>query len=219
MILESLVETETVSGMGTCRVLDDALVACVHVIGASGSGKTSLVAGVAPHLAGSVRMALITAGSLPEACQRVLDESQMTVLRVRGEHGLLTPAEVRRSIERLPLHELDLVFIETTAPVDQGTLGDLGERARLCVLNAEEGLEQIGRHRCRFRGPSLIAVTKCDRVPAAEAVRLAKAIEALRRANPCATVVCTSIVRPAGIEETAGWVQQMVYDPLCLYVG
>jgi len=146
--------------------LREAGVAAVNLISAPGSGKTSLIESALRALAGQTRI-----GVLEGDPDTTLDAERIAVfgvpvVQIQTAGGCHLEANlVNRALDRLPLHDIDLLIIENVGnlvcPVDF----DLGESARAAIVSTAEGHDKPAKYPKLFRTTETVVLNKIDLLP------------------------------------------------------
>ncbi len=149
----------------------------VNIVSSPGSGKTALLERTLTDLQDRQRIGVIV-GDLQtdNDAQRLRGKSAPVVQITTGGYCHLEAQMVARAAEKLPLDELDLLFIENVGNLVCPASYDLGERVRVVLLSVTEGEDKPLKYPVIFQGAHIALVTKMD---LAEAVGLDA--EALRR--------------------------------------
>ncbi|WP_456475820.1 hydrogenase nickel incorporation protein HypB [Candidatus Pyrohabitans sp.] len=173
------------------KLLDAAGVVAVEVSGAIGSGKTSLIELAALNLK-EYRIAAI-AGDVVAS----LDAGRFEKLGVpaiplnTGRECHLDAHLVSHALEKLPLEELDIIFIENVGNLICPADFDLGAHSRVIVVSVTEGDDTIAKHPAIFRRAQLAVINKVDIAPYVDADPERMAEDA-RRINPSLEVIQVS---------------------------
>ncbi len=162
--LRQLIEVENMENKRTQHIralLDEKKALVVSVAGAPGSGRTLLLERTLMGL--DLRCAVIEGGAAPEIDAERLKGlcHQKCALAVKSE-GPLSAEALESALERLPLDDLDLVFIE-----DGGTLSEVGAahrwaHRRIALSDFAAGSQVPRKYPEIFEDADVIALTKVD---------------------------------------------------------
>ncbi|WP_440951658.1 hydrogenase nickel incorporation protein HypB [Methanococcoides sp. FTZ1] len=135
----------------------------MNIMGAIGSGKTTLIEEAINALRDRYRIAVIAGDVVAE-----MDASRFEKLGVKtvaantGRECHLDAKLVERSLEDLDLKNIDILFIENVGnlicPVDY----KLGERVRVVVVSVSEGDDTVLKHPMIFKTSDIAIVNKVD---------------------------------------------------------
>ncbi len=173
------------------RLLDNKKVVAIEVSGAIGSGKTTLIELAAKEL-NDYRIATI-AGDVVAS----LDAERFSKLGIpavplnTGKECHLDAHLVSHAIEKLPLDELDVIFIENVGNLICPADFELGAHARVVVVSVTEGDDTIAKHPAVFRKAQLAVINKVDIAAYVDADPRRMAEDA-RRINPQLEVIQVS---------------------------
>jgi len=178
----------------------------VNLMSSPGAGKTALLEATLPRL-GSTRAAVLEGDIETSADAERLAPFGVPVVQINtgpfgGDCHLPAPL-VADAMEKLPLAELDLVFIENVGNLVCPAEFDLGEARKVVLLSVTEGEDKPLKYPLIFRESSLALITKTDLLPHLD-FDLPRLEENLRRVNPELRVVQLSTRSGEGLE---GWLQ------------
>lgn len=184
-----------------------------NIMGAIGSGKTLLIEKTVQHLHKSFRIGAI-AGDVVAS----IDTSRFEKLGIPAT-GLNTGKEchldahlVGHGLLKLPLGELDILFIENVGNLICPADFELGEHKRIVVVSVTEGDDIVEKHPVIFSTADLIIVNKID---IAEAVN-ADADKMVRDAgtiNPRIDVLKLSLKTGEGFDKWIEFIRKSIKKP------
>jgi len=145
------------------KKLDKYQVFSVNVMGAIGSGKTTLIEEAIRQLKDKYRIAVIAGDVIAE-----MDSSRFRKLDVptipvnTGKECHLDAKLVEKALDEIDLSNTDLLFIENVGnlicPVDF----KLGEHLRVVIVSVTEGDDIILKHPMIFKTSDLAVINKVD---------------------------------------------------------
>ncbi|MEL4304328.1 hydrogenase nickel incorporation protein HypB [Methanococcoides sp. LMO-2] len=164
----------------------------MNIMGAIGSGKTTLIEEAINALGDRYRIAVIAGDVVAE-----MDASRFEKLGVKtvaantGRECHLDAKLVERSLADLDLKNIDILFIENVGnlicPVDY----KLGERVRVVIVSVSEGDDTVLKHPMIFKSSDLAIVNKVDISEAVDADP-AKMKADIKQLKPSIPVLLTS---------------------------
>ncbi|NYT19568.1 MAG: hydrogenase nickel incorporation protein HypB [Methanosarcinales archaeon] len=164
----------------------------MNIMGAIGSGKTTLIEEAINALRGRYRIAVIAGDVVAE-----MDASRFEKLGVRtvaantGRECHLDAKLVERSLENIDLKNIDILFIENVGnlicPVDY----KLGENVRVVVVSVSEGDDTVLKHPMIFMTSDLAIVNKVD-ISEAVSADPSKMKADIEQLNPSIPIMLTS---------------------------
>ncbi len=164
----------------------------VNVMGAIGSGKTTLIEEAIKSLQGKYRLAAIAGDVVADMdANRFAKLGIPTIPANTGKECHLDANIVNKSIERVNLKDIDILFMENVGNLICPADFDLGEDMRVVVVSVSEGDDIILKHPVVFKTVNLAIVNKTDIAEAvdADADKMVSDIEYL---NPDIPVLKTS---------------------------
>jgi hydrogenase nickel incorporation protein HypB len=195
------------------RLMDSHGVVAVGLVSAPGSGKTSLLERSLAALAGRTRAAVIEGDVQTDRdAQRIAALDVPVVQIVTNGTCHLEARMVQEALGRLPLAEIDLLFIENVGNLVCPSSYDLGEHLRVVLMSTPEGEDKPLKYPALFRSSQALVVTKVDLLPYLR-YDLEQAEAFARQVNPRLRIFRTSSVTGDGIDALAGWLLQQVPAP------
>ncbi len=172
--------------------LDKYQVFSVNVMGAIGSGKTTLIEEAIKHLKDKYKIAVIAGDVIAE-----MDASRFRKLGVptipvnTGKECHLDAKLVEKALDQIDLNNTDLLIIENVGnlicPVDF----KLGEHLRVVIVSVTEGDDIILKHPMIFKTSELAVINKVDVAHAVD-VNADKMRDDILSLNPDIPVILTS---------------------------
>ncbi len=162
-IQEDLLEANTRIAEANRALLAKHGVVAVDVMGAIGSGKTSLIASIVERLGKGARCGML-GGDVATSidADRVRQKGAVTVQINTGKECHLDANLVRRALERIDLSKLDVLFIENVGNLICPAEFDLGASRRMVVISVTEGEGMVVKHPMMFRDADVVAINKID---------------------------------------------------------
>jgi hydrogenase nickel incorporation protein HypB len=181
------------------RILDKANVFSVDVLGAIGSGKTSLIELLIKK--SDEKIGVIAGDVISKFDAGRFQQYDIPVVGLNtGKECHLDAHLVEHAIEDMPLDEIDTLYIENVGnlicPVDF----DLGSHMRMVVISVSEGDDTVEKHPLIFKDADLIVINKIDIADAvgADAEKMVKDAKYL---NPDVKIIKSSLKTEEGLTE------------------
>ncbi|NYB26700.1 MAG: hydrogenase nickel incorporation protein HypB [Methanobacteriaceae archaeon] len=181
------------------RILDKANVFSVDVLGAIGSGKTSLIELLIKK--SDEKIGVIAGDVISKFDAGRFQQYDIPVVGLNtGKECHLDAHLVEHAIEDMPLDEIDTLYIENVGnlicPVDF----DLGSHMRMVVISVSEGDDTVEKHPLIFKDADLIVINKIDIADAvgADAEKMVKDAKYL---NPDVKIIKSSLKTEEGLNE------------------
>lgn len=139
-------------------------VMCLNIMGAPGCGKTSLLERVIPLASrDGVRAAVVEGDPEGELDVRRLEGFGIPLIGLNTQGGChLDASMVAAALEKLPLEEVDLLFIENVGNLICPAEFDLGEELRVVVASVTEGDDKPQKYPLMFRRAHAVVLNKMD---------------------------------------------------------
>lgn len=129
------------------RLLEDARVLTINVIGGLGCGKTTLIGQTLARLVEAMHVGLLTCDpGLREGADHLAGTADQMVPVDTEKGGLLKPGHVQKALGRLDLRRLDLLFIENVSSIVGPAELDIGEHVKAAVFSVGEGDDKAAKH-------------------------------------------------------------------------
>jgi len=184
------------------RLLNNSQVTAVSVMGAIGSGKTSLIERMIDRLADRGRaVGTIAADSAgDDDYQRFLSHGAASINLNTQDDCHLDAHTVSHAMGHLPLDKLDILFIENVGNLICPADFPLGTAAEMVVISTTEGDDMVRKHPKIFAQTDILVLNKVD---LAEAVGVDpdRIMADYARINPHGKAVRTDARHDIGIDE------------------
>lgn len=181
------------------KILDKSDVFAVDVLGAIGSGKTSLIEKLIQEV--SYPVAVIAGDVISKYDAGRFEQYDVPVVGLNtGKECHLDAHLVEHAFGDLPLEDVDILFIENVGnlicPVDF----DLGAHMRMVVISVSEGDDTVEKHPLIFKEADLVVINKVDIAEAVGADQ-DKMVADVLKLNPDVQVIKTSLKTGQGFNE------------------
>ena len=182
----------------------------VNLMSSPGAGKTTLLRETLVRLQGRTRVGIIEGDIETSLDADRLEGLGASVALVNTGDGFggechLDAPMVRSALGRLPLDDVDLLFIENVGNLVCPAEFDVGEHSRAMVYSPTEGEEKPLKYPVMFRTADVVVVNKVDLLP-----HLDVDMELFRRnlaaVNPTARVLLVSSKTGQGVDGWLEWV-------------
>ncbi|UCC32988.1 MAG: hydrogenase nickel incorporation protein HypB [Candidatus Bathyarchaeota archaeon] len=176
-------------------------VKAIDIMGAIGSGKTSLIEKMVQALTGKYRIAAFK-GDLTTTidAERIERHGAKTVTITTGKECHLDANLVGKALQRLDLKEIDLLLIENVGNLICPAEFPLGADQRAVVVSVTEGPYMVIKHPFIFIDADVVAINKMD-LADAMGVDMKKLASDVKRTNPKAKVALTNCRSGEGVKE------------------
>jgi hydrogenase nickel incorporation protein HypB len=204
-VVEKILSANDRIALENRKLLDEHGIVSVNVMASPGAGKTSLILRSIEALRGQLRVGVIEGDVAGHVDADKVAESGTPVVQINTGGGChLDAPQVQSALERLPLDQVDLLFIENVGNLICPTDFALGEHVNMLIANVPEGHDKPIKYPGMFTTVDALILNKIDLMPYIdfdlEAFRTA--VRALNADAPLFQVSCKT---GEGIEAWAEW--------------
>lgn len=191
--------------------LGEAGVVALNLIGAPGSGKTSLIEAALRGLKERLRLGVIEGDPETTRDAERIAHLQAPVVQINTAGGCHLDAHlVYRALEALPLASLDLLLIENVGNLVCPVEFDLGESGRVAVVSVPEGHDKPAKYPKLFRTAQVVVLNKVDLMPFVDFDEGQFRSDLARLLNPGVPLLKVSCRTGEGVGEWVRWLQEVV---------
>jgi len=178
-------------------------VRAIDVMGAIGSGKTSLIEKLVQLLKSQYRIAVFK-GDLTTTidAELIARHGVETIAINTGKECHLDANLVKKALQRLDLDNIDLLFIENVGNLICPADFLLGSDKRVVVVSVTEGPYMVVKHPFIFMEADVVAVNKSDLAKAMD-VDVKQLERDVKMINPKAVVAATNCRTGEGVDIVA----------------
>jgi hydrogenase nickel incorporation protein HypB len=136
---------------------------CVNMISSPGSGKTTILARTIRDMKDKIRIGVIEGDIQTDLDAERIRATEAPVVQIEtGGSCHLSAAQVSGALEKLPLSELDLIFIENVGNLVCPSAFELGESGKIVVLSVAEGDDKPVKYPAIFAKSKVLLINKID---------------------------------------------------------
>lgn len=183
------------------HLLSENGVRAIDVMGAIGSGKTSLIEKLVQQLKNRYKIAVFK-GDLTTTidAELIARHGVETVAINTGKECHLDANLMKKALQKLDLNRINLLFVENVGNLICPAEFPLGSDKRVVVVSVTEGPYMVVKHPFIFMDADVIAVNKVDLAGAmnADVKQLEKDVKTI---NPKAIVVYTNCRTGEGVDQ------------------
>jgi hydrogenase nickel incorporation protein HypB len=173
----------------------------IDVMGAIGSGKTSLIEKLVQNLKGKYTMAAFKGDLTTTIDAELIARHGVEVIPINtGKECHLDANLVKKALKRINLEGIDLLFIENVGNLICPAEFPLGSDKRIVVVSITEGPYMVVKHPFIFMDADVVVINKLD-LAQAMGVDVKKLENDAKTINPKAKVVATNCRSGEGIIE------------------
>ena len=176
-------------------------VVAIDVMGAIGSGKTSLIEKMVQALKEKYRMAAFKGDLTTTIDAELIGRHGVEVVAIStGKECHLDANLVRKALQRIDLEKTDVLFIENVGNLICPAEFPLGSEKRVVVVSVTEGPYMVMKHPFIFMEADVVVINKVD-LAQAMGVNVKKLQTDVEKVNPRARVVATNCRSGEGVKE------------------
>jgi hydrogenase nickel incorporation protein HypB len=197
----SLLEANAELAKANRQLLDRHGVTAFDIMGAIGSGKTTLISRLVERLKDRFGIAVFNGDATTSNDADLIASQNVPVVQIATVNGCHLDANlVGKALRKINLEKLRLIFIENIGNLICPAEFPLGSKARMVVVSVTEGPYMVRKHPHMFLGAKIVVVNKVDLAEAmgVSVVELAKDVHQLK---PDITVIPTSCKNGDGLDE------------------
>jgi hydrogenase nickel incorporation protein HypB len=163
---------------------------CLNMISSPGSGKTTILTRTISELKDKIKIGVIEGDIQTDLDAERIRATAAPAVQINTNGAChLSAAQVSDALEKLPVNNLDLIFIENVGNLVCPSAFELGEDGKIVVLSVAEGDDKPAKYPAIFAKSKVLLINKIDLLEAvgqvdfdiervrADARRLNRAIE------------------------------------------
>ena len=162
---------------------------CLNMISSPGSGKTTILARTIKELKDKIKIGVIEGDIQTDIDAEIIRAAEAPVVQINTKGAChLSAVQVSAALKKLPIEDLDLIFIENVGNLVCPSAFKLGESGKIVVLSVAEGDDKPAKYPAIFAKSKVLLINKVDLLDGgqvdfniervkADARRLNKAIE------------------------------------------
>ena len=178
---------------------DENNVFTVDLVGAVGSGKTSLLEKLIDEMDDSI--AVIAGDILSKFDAKRIENKNVPVKGLNtGKECHLDAHLIKHALDEAPLDDISILFIENVGNLICPADFNLGAHIRTVIISVTEGDDTAEKHPMIFKGADMAIVNKIDLADAVGA-DADKMVNDIKTINPDIPVVKCSIKTGEGVQE------------------
>lgn len=136
---------------------------CLNMISSPGSGKTTILARTISELKDVIKIGVIEGDIQTDLDAEKIRATKAPVVQIEtGGTCHLSAAQVNAALEKLPVSDLDLIFIENVGNLVCPSAFELGESGKIVVLSVAEGDDKPVKYPAIFAKSKVLLINKID---------------------------------------------------------
>jgi hydrogenase nickel incorporation protein HypB len=145
------------------QLLSEQKTLCLNMISSPGSGKTTILTRTISELKAKVRIGVIEGDIQTDLDAERIRTTEAPVVQINTNGAChLSAAQISNALDRLPLDELDLIFVENVGNLVCPSAFELGEDGKIVVLSVAEGDDKPVKYPAIFARSKVLLINKVD---------------------------------------------------------
>ncbi len=199
----SLLEANQKIARANRTVLDEHGITAIDVMGAIGSGKTTLIARLVERLKSKFGIAVFNGDATVANDTSLIAGQNVPVVQIATVNGCHLDANlISKALKKVDLSRLNLILIENIGNLICPAEFPLGSRSRVVVVSVTEGPWMVKKHPHMFLGADVVVINKVD-LADAMGVDVQQLVRDVHTLKPAIKVVPASCRTGAGLDEIA----------------
>jgi len=192
------------------QLLDESGVFAVNVMSSPGAGKTSLILETIRQLKGETRIGVIEGDVSSSVDAETIGSENVPVIQINtGGECHLDASMTSRALADLPLHDIELLFIENVGNLICPSEFALGAHRRILVSSTPEGADKPLKYPLMFTVADVVLINKMDLLPHLKFDTLAYK-KAVKNLNDRAEIFEVSCTTGQDVDRWLAWLQNQM---------
>lgn len=136
---------------------------CLNMISSPGSGKTTILTRTISELKDKINIGVIEGDIQTDLDAEKIRTTGAPAIQINTNGAChLSAAQISTALKKLPLDDLDLIFIENVGNLVCPSAFDLGEAGKIAVLSVPEGDDKPAKYPALFAKSKVLLINKID---------------------------------------------------------
>jgi len=145
------------------RFLTERKKLCLNMISSPGSGKTTILTRTISELKDKIKIGVIEGDIQTDLDAERIRATKAPVVQINTKGAChLSAAQINGALEKLPVGDLDLIFIENVGNLVCPSAFELGETGKIAVLSVAEGDDKPAKYPAIFAKSKALLINKID---------------------------------------------------------
>jgi hydrogenase nickel incorporation protein HypB len=185
---------------------------CLNIISSPGSGKTTILAKTINELKGKIKIGVIEGDIQTDIDAKRIRATEAPAVQINTEGAChLSAAQINDALKKLPVEDLDLIFIENVGNLVCPSAFELGESGKIVVLSVPEGDDKPAKYPAIFAKSKALLINKIDLLDGGQVdFDIEKAKADARKLNKGIEIFPVSAKRGDGMDRWCDWLIKSV---------
>ena len=185
---------------------------CLNMISSPGSGKTSILTRTITELKGRIAIGVIEGDICTELDAQRIRETKAPAVQIETKGSChLSASQITGALDKLPIDNLDIIFIENVGNLVCPTAFELGENAKVVVLSIPEGDDKPAKYPAIFAKSKAMLINKIDLLSVVD-FDIDKVVEQAKKLNPGIEIFQVSAKTGQGFQQWCNWLINSVSE-------
>jgi len=189
---------------------------CLNMISSPGSGKTTILIRTINELKDKIKIGVIEGDIQTDIDARRIKATKAPVVQINTDGAChLTAPQISAALEKLPVDDLDMIFIENVGNLVCPSDFDLGENGKVVVLSVAEGDDKPAKYPGIFAKSRALLINKIDLLGAGTQVDfdIERAKDDARKLNKDIEIFPVSAKTGEGLAAWCDWLIKSAQNP------
>jgi len=195
------------------RFLAEHKILCLNMISSPGSGKTTILTRTISELKGKIKIGVIEGDIQTDIDTQRIKTTGAPAVQINTNGAChLSAAQVNSALGKLPVKELNLIFIENVGNLVCPSAFELGENYKIVVLSVPEGDDKPAKYPAIFAKSKVLLINKIDLLKAPSPVDfdIERVKTDARKLNKGIEIFPVSAKTGSGFAEWCQWLAKSV---------
>jgi len=185
---------------------------CLNIISSPGSGKTTILARTITDLKGKIKIGVIEGDIQTDIDAERIRKTEAPAVQINTEGAChLSATQINDALKKLPIENLDLIFIENVGNLVCPSAFELGENGKIVVLSVPEGDDKPSKYPAIFAKSKVLLINKIDLLDGGQVdFDIEKAKADARKLNKDIEIFPVSARRGDGMDRWCEWLIESV---------
>jgi hydrogenase nickel incorporation protein HypB len=187
------------------KKLDEYSILTVNIMASPGAGKTSFILQTIDNLQDKLNPSVIEGDIASKIDADKIDEKGIPVVQINtGGNCSLEAHMIGPALDKLPMKDIDILFIENVGNLICPASQALGEHIKVVISSTPEGDDKPSKYPLMFAESDVVIINKVDLAPHVDfdTANFRKVVEGL---NPGVMIFEVSCKTGDGIAEWCNW--------------
>jgi len=200
------------------QLLAEHKIMCLNMISSPGSGKTTILTRTIKELKSKIKIGVIEGDIQTDIDARRIKATGAPAIQINTYGAChLSAAQVSEALAKLPVKEMDLVFIENVGNLICPSAFELGENYKIVVLSVPEGDDKPAKYPAIFAKSKVLLINKIDllKTPSQVDFDIERVKADARKLNKGIEIFPVSAKTGARFDDWCHWLAKLVKNLRC----